>query len=74
MDQLPADVLDAHGGLERWQRSTRLSVELAVGGFSWGTRGWPALAGTHTRDAAGIADHSVAAMTLDIADVTVEQD
>jgi hypothetical protein len=48
MDQLLADVLDAHGGLDRWRRSTQLTVELSVGGFFWEARGWPDIAESHT--------------------------
>lgn len=39
-DQLLADVLDAHGGLENWRRVTSLTAELSLGGPFWGARGW----------------------------------
>ena len=40
-DELLADVLDAHGGLENWNAVTELTAELSLGGPFWGARGWP---------------------------------
>src|SRR3954447_12111208 len=40
-DALLADVLEAHGGLERWRRLTTLTARLTVGGPFWTRRGWP---------------------------------
>ena len=38
-DDLLTRVLDAHGGLERWRRTTTLSARLAIGGPFWAARG-----------------------------------
>ena len=40
-DELLADVLDAHGGLENWNAVTEITAELSLGGPFWGARGWP---------------------------------
>jgi hypothetical protein len=40
-DELLADVLDAHGGLENWNDVTEITAELSLGGPFWGARGWP---------------------------------
>jgi len=39
MSELLDLVLQAHGGLDRWQRMTRLRAELSVGGSSWPSDG-----------------------------------
>ena len=41
MDELLAKVLDAHGGLERWNSITKLTARLSYGGPFWAARGWP---------------------------------
>lgn len=41
MDELLARVLDAHGGLENWGKTTRLTAQLSLGGAFWAARGWP---------------------------------
>lgn len=35
------DVLDAHGGIDRWRQTTSLSARLRLGGPFWPGRGWP---------------------------------
>jgi hypothetical protein len=40
-DDLLAGVLDAHGGLEDWDRVTTLTARLSLGGPFWARRGWP---------------------------------
>jgi hypothetical protein len=41
MDELLASALDAHGGLENWDRVTTLTAQLSLGGVFWAARGWP---------------------------------
>ena len=41
MDKLLADVLDAHGGLDNWDRVSELTAQLSLGGPFWAARGWP---------------------------------
>jgi hypothetical protein len=41
MDELLARVLDAHGGLKNWDRVTKLTAQLSLGGPFWAARGWP---------------------------------
>ena len=41
MDMLLTDVLDAHGGLDSWDRVTELTAQLSLGGPFWAARGWP---------------------------------
>jgi hypothetical protein len=41
MDDLLARVLEAHGGLENWDRVTGLTAKLSLGGPFWELRGWP---------------------------------
>ena len=40
-DNLLARVLEAHGGLEKWERVTELTAKLSLGGPFWEFRGWP---------------------------------
>jgi hypothetical protein len=40
MDKLLAAVLDAHGGLQEWAGTTRLTARLSLGGPFWAARGW----------------------------------
>jgi hypothetical protein len=40
-EDLLSAVLEAHGGLERWQVTTSMSARLALGGPFWAGRGWP---------------------------------
>ena len=39
MNDLIADILDAHGGLRRWKQHRRLTVTLVTGGGLWGLKG-----------------------------------
>ena len=48
MDDLLFRVLQAHGGLDRWNRAKRLTARLRLGGPFWGARGWPAVCGNQT--------------------------
>lgn len=41
MDALLRDVLDAHGGLERWSTLSTLNARLSIGGPIWEVKGWP---------------------------------
>jgi hypothetical protein len=43
MDELLSAVLDAHGGLDNWQKARTLSARLSLGGPFWAARGWPDL-------------------------------
>ena len=39
MNDLIADILDAHGGLRRWKQHRRLTATLLTGGGLWGLKG-----------------------------------
>ncbi|WP_084582897.1 hypothetical protein [Sphingomonas azotifigens] len=39
MHKLAADILDAHGGLDRWKRHDRLTAHLVQGGVLWPLKG-----------------------------------
>lgn len=41
MDKLLTAVLDAHGGLREWGKTTRITARLSLGGPFWAARGWP---------------------------------
>jgi hypothetical protein len=41
MDKLLAAVLNAHGGMHRWNRVTQITARMSLGGMFWGARGWP---------------------------------
>jgi hypothetical protein len=41
MDRLLAQVLDAHGGLDRWSEIQTLTVRALTGGPVWAAKGWP---------------------------------
>jgi hypothetical protein len=41
MHKLLATVLDAHGGLQNWSRTTRITATMSLGGPFWAARGWP---------------------------------
>ena len=41
MDKLAMQAMDAHGGLERWNRFTTLSAHLIDGGVLWAAKGKP---------------------------------
>ncbi|MDT5318261.1 MAG: hypothetical protein QOD88_783 [Mycobacterium sp.] len=41
MTDLLGSVLDAHGGLDRWQRAASLQANLSLGGPFWASKGWP---------------------------------
>jgi hypothetical protein len=41
MTDLLASVLDANGGLDRWNRVARLEVDASLGGPFWASKGWP---------------------------------
>lgn len=45
MNDLLQQVLDAHGGLDRWNRLERVSADLEVGGVLWALKGQSAFAG-----------------------------
>ena len=38
---LLAEVLDAHGGVERWHTFTKVSAKVVTGGYLWGMKGIP---------------------------------
>src|SRR5262245_21981291 len=41
MSDLLASVLEAHGGIGRWNQVARLTARLSLGGPFWGWKGWP---------------------------------
>lgn len=41
MSELLTAVLDAHGGLDRWNEVDRLEVDASLGGPFWAAKGWP---------------------------------
>jgi hypothetical protein len=41
MTDLLASVLEAHGGIERWNQVARLTARLSLGGPFWEWKGWP---------------------------------
>ncbi len=41
MDKLLSAVLDAHGGLQNWAGTTRITAQISLGGPLRGARGWP---------------------------------
>ena len=43
MNDLLAFAIDAHGGLERWNRFTKLSAEVSIGGAIWDVKQQPGL-------------------------------
>lgn len=43
MDQLLTEVLEAHGGLERWKDVKGLEARMSLGGPFWAGRGWPGI-------------------------------
>jgi hypothetical protein len=43
MNELLTAVLNAHGGLDNWQKATTLRARLSLGGPFWAARGWPKL-------------------------------
>jgi hypothetical protein len=51
MDSLLSQVIDAHGGLDRWSRVDRLAARLTVGGPFWEAKGQPGAAGRKTVEA-----------------------
>ena len=51
MDSLLSQVIDAHGGLERWSRVDRLAARLTIGGPFWQGKGQPSAAGRKTVEA-----------------------
>ena len=48
MDELLSAVLDAHGGLDNWQRVRTLRAGFSRGGPFWAARGWPDLLANET--------------------------
>ena len=48
MDELLPAVLDAHGGLDNWQRVRTLRARFSRGGPFWAARGWPDLLANET--------------------------
>lgn len=43
MDKLLTAVLAAHGGLQAWAGTTKITARLSLGGPFWAARGWPGL-------------------------------
>lgn len=39
-DALVADVLDAHGGMDRWRTFSKVTAKVVTGGFLWGMKGF----------------------------------
>ena len=39
MNELLSEVLEAHGGLERWRKFTTMSATIVTGGELWGLKG-----------------------------------
>ena len=39
--ELLTAVLGAHGGLENWEKLTKITAKLSLGGVFWAARGWP---------------------------------
>jgi hypothetical protein len=39
MDELLAEVIDAHGGLDRWSRITGMTARMTIGGPFWAYKG-----------------------------------
>ena len=38
---LVSEILDAHGGVQRWRKFTQVSAQVVTGGFLWGMKGVP---------------------------------
>lgn len=51
MDQLLERALDAHGGLDRWNRLKSITVELSIGGALWSLKGQAGLFAAATYEA-----------------------
>jgi hypothetical protein len=41
MDKLLTAILDAHGGLKPWTKTTQIAARMSLGGVFWAARGWP---------------------------------
>ncbi len=41
MNELLPAVLEAHGGIKNWERTTRLAATMSLGGPFWAAVGWP---------------------------------
>lgn len=54
MDQLLEEVINAHGGLDRWERVSQLRAEMSMGGPIWAAKGW-----------AGALDHETITVDAD---------
>jgi hypothetical protein len=48
MNDLLSFVLDANGGLDRWEKASVLTADVSVGGAFWGRKGWAGLLGSET--------------------------
>lgn len=48
MDKLLTAVLDAHGGMHRWNGVAQLTARMSLGGVFWGARGWPGVYSSQT--------------------------
>jgi hypothetical protein len=48
MDKLLAQVIEAHGGLDRWSRVTRITSRMTIGGPFWDFKGQPGIVGAET--------------------------
>jgi hypothetical protein len=51
MDDLLAQVIDAHGGLDRWSRRTGMTARMTIGGPFWAYKGQPGILGHETVEA-----------------------
>jgi hypothetical protein len=50
MDKLLAQVIEAHGGLDRWSRITGITAHMKIGGPFWEFKGQPGILGEETVD------------------------
>jgi hypothetical protein len=48
MDQLLTAVLEAHGGMHRWNSAARIVAKMSLGGVFWDARGWPGVYASQT--------------------------
>jgi hypothetical protein len=51
MDSLLSQVIEAHGGLDRWSEVNRIAARLTIGGPFWAAKGQPGALGAKTVDA-----------------------
>ena len=43
MSELRDLVIDAHGGIERWNKVKTIEGDMSITGGLWARKGWPAL-------------------------------